>query len=40
MINNGIVKLPHKVADNDDEYDSAYDYNYYITEDYVANLDN
>jgi hypothetical protein len=32
MKNNHIVKLPDKVADND-KYDYAYDYNYYIIED-------
>jgi hypothetical protein len=37
--NSNIVKLPHRVADND-KYDYAYDYNYYITEDDVVNLDN
>ena len=39
MTNNRIVKLPHRVADND-KYDYAYDYNYYITEDDLVNLDN
>lgn len=33
MTNNCIVKLPNRVADNDDKYDYAYSYNYYITED-------
>ena len=37
--NSNIVKLPHRVADND-KYDYAYDYNYYITEDSVINPDN
>jgi hypothetical protein len=37
MTNNRIVKLPTRVADND-KYDYAYDYNYYITEDDVVNL--
>jgi hypothetical protein len=32
MTNNRIVKLPDRVADND-KYDYAYDYNYYVTED-------
>ena len=32
MTNNLIGKLPDKVADND-KYDYAQDYNYYITED-------
>jgi len=33
MTNNRIVKLPDRVTDID-KYDYAYDYNYYITEDY------
>jgi hypothetical protein len=33
MTNNRIVRLSDKVADID-KYDYAYDYNYYITEDY------
>ena len=40
MRNNSIVKLPNRVAENDDKYDYAYGYNYYITEDNVGNLDN
>ena|ERR687887_315591 len=39
MTNNRIVKLSDWVADND-KYDYAYDYNYYITEGSIVNLDN
>ena len=39
MKNNRVVKLPDRVAGND-KYDYAYDYNYYITEGNVVNLDN
>ena len=39
MTNKRIVKLSDRVADND-KYDYAYDYNYYITEGSVVNLDN
>ena len=40
MRNNSIVMLLDRAADNDDRYDYAYDYNYYIVEDNVGNLDN
>ena len=39
MTNTCMVMLPDRVADND-RYDYAYDYNYYIVEDDIVNLDN
>jgi hypothetical protein len=38
MTNICIVMLPDRAADND-RYDYAYDYNYYIVEDDIVNLD-